>query len=326
MPRQITYQDFLRTGPGTLAGRYLRRFWQPVASAADVSPGGTKRLQVMGEEFTLSRDAAGVLRLDNGSRPVHESIGLVFAFLGQGLPPPVPSYPEFETKGCVRSVRTGVWPCNYFAQLDNAVDTLHTSFVHWQFGRGVGSLRVEPTESGLVTIPNGPGADYPNFFDMPNSHEWATPPAAGRSAGWDLTKGWRVPVDDNHHARFDVSIAPAAGGGDEAPSDGRAPADSASTWEFVQAVLAGRRSVKEAEGRPDLVTIQDLVALVGLGPIAQQPPVERLGRSDVGLIQMRKLWAEELRALVDGRPLREWRRSANPVWPELLLRSRVAPR
>ncbi|MEA2639079.1 MAG: hypothetical protein QOF51_473, partial [Chloroflexota bacterium] len=25
------WTDFVHTGPGTLAGRYLRRFWQPVA-------------------------------------------------------------------------------------------------------------------------------------------------------------------------------------------------------------------------------------------------------------------------------------------------------
>ena len=29
----ITNEDMVRTGPGTLAGRYLRMFWQPVARA-----------------------------------------------------------------------------------------------------------------------------------------------------------------------------------------------------------------------------------------------------------------------------------------------------
>ena len=33
------WKDFEHTGPGTLAGRYLRRFWQPVYLAEDLPPG-----------------------------------------------------------------------------------------------------------------------------------------------------------------------------------------------------------------------------------------------------------------------------------------------
>ena len=32
--------DFAHVGPGTLAGRYLRRFWHPVYRSADLAPGG----------------------------------------------------------------------------------------------------------------------------------------------------------------------------------------------------------------------------------------------------------------------------------------------
>jgi 5,5'-dehydrodivanillate O-demethylase oxygenase subunit len=53
------YTDFARTGPGTLAGRYLRRHWQPVYVAADLPAGQTKPLRIMGEDFTLYRGASG---------------------------------------------------------------------------------------------------------------------------------------------------------------------------------------------------------------------------------------------------------------------------
>ena len=33
---EADYTDFPYTGPGTLAGRYLRRFWQPVAFVREV--------------------------------------------------------------------------------------------------------------------------------------------------------------------------------------------------------------------------------------------------------------------------------------------------
>ncbi len=36
MASQVTTDDFHATGPGTLAGRYLRRHWQPVYHVADL--------------------------------------------------------------------------------------------------------------------------------------------------------------------------------------------------------------------------------------------------------------------------------------------------
>jgi 5,5'-dehydrodivanillate O-demethylase len=56
------------------------------------------------------------------------------------------------------------------------------------------------------------------------------------------------------------------------------------------------------------VTIQDHVAQQGQGVIADRDR-ERLGRSDVAVILLRKLWARELQALAEGRPLKEWTRT-----------------
>src|SRR5262245_30664483 len=53
------YTDYAHTGPGTLAGRYMRRFWQPVCLAADLLPGHTKPIRVMGEDYTLYRGESG---------------------------------------------------------------------------------------------------------------------------------------------------------------------------------------------------------------------------------------------------------------------------
>src|SRR5918912_218584 len=50
---------FEYTGPGTLAGRYLRAFWQPMALAADLPPGVARRIRVMSEDFTLYRGEDG---------------------------------------------------------------------------------------------------------------------------------------------------------------------------------------------------------------------------------------------------------------------------
>ena len=54
--RSVTNADFARTGPGTLAGRYLRMFWQPVARSQDVAAGqATVRIMVKTSPFASRR-------------------------------------------------------------------------------------------------------------------------------------------------------------------------------------------------------------------------------------------------------------------------------
>jgi 5,5'-dehydrodivanillate O-demethylase len=47
------------TGPGTLAGRYMRRFWQPVYRSRDLEPGRLTAVTIMSEQFTLYRGETG---------------------------------------------------------------------------------------------------------------------------------------------------------------------------------------------------------------------------------------------------------------------------
>ena len=51
--------DLYRTEPGSLAGRYLRSFWQPVYRANDLPAGEAVPLRIMGEDFTLYRGQSG---------------------------------------------------------------------------------------------------------------------------------------------------------------------------------------------------------------------------------------------------------------------------
>lgn len=48
-----------RTGSGTLAGRFMRRFWMPVYRAEDLPKGHAKPIRIMSEDFTLYRGASG---------------------------------------------------------------------------------------------------------------------------------------------------------------------------------------------------------------------------------------------------------------------------
>src|SRR6266508_3162130 len=53
------YTDLVHTGPGTLAGRYLRRFWQPVWRSEDLKSGEAVPIRIMSEDFTLYRGEGG---------------------------------------------------------------------------------------------------------------------------------------------------------------------------------------------------------------------------------------------------------------------------
>src|SRR6266496_4299180 len=53
------HTDLYHTGPGTLAGHYLRMFWQPVYRAKDLAPGQAIPIRIMSEDFTLYRGASG---------------------------------------------------------------------------------------------------------------------------------------------------------------------------------------------------------------------------------------------------------------------------
>src|SRR4051812_35773888 len=70
-----------RTGPGTPCGELLRRYWQPVALAEELPPGGFPiPIEIMGEQLVLFRDdqsRIGLLDLHCSHRAADLSYGRV---------------------------------------------------------------------------------------------------------------------------------------------------------------------------------------------------------------------------------------------------------
>ena len=56
---KLSFKDLVSTLPGSVAGRYLRRFWHPIHRADDLESGQAKPIQIMGECFTLYRGGRG---------------------------------------------------------------------------------------------------------------------------------------------------------------------------------------------------------------------------------------------------------------------------
>src|SRR5262249_27162206 len=58
-PLRLTADDFNPTGPGTPAGTFLRRFWQPVYHSSDLLAERPVPLRILNESFALYRGASG---------------------------------------------------------------------------------------------------------------------------------------------------------------------------------------------------------------------------------------------------------------------------
>ncbi|HEY7061857.1 MAG TPA: iron-sulfur containing oxygenase, partial [Chloroflexota bacterium] len=62
--------------------------------------------------------------------PTQEYMGLIFAYLGEGDPPPLPRYPELANREGLLELDSFNRHCNYFSNLENSLDSTHVGFVH----------------------------------------------------------------------------------------------------------------------------------------------------------------------------------------------------
>ncbi len=66
-----------RVGPGTPMGQLLRRYWQPVATTADLTKEPVQPIRLLGEDLTLFMDLKGEIGLI-GERCAHRAISLAY--------------------------------------------------------------------------------------------------------------------------------------------------------------------------------------------------------------------------------------------------------
>ena len=57
--KRLRYQDLVSTRPGSLAGKFMRRFWHPIHRAEELGAGQAKPIEIMSERFTLYRGDSG---------------------------------------------------------------------------------------------------------------------------------------------------------------------------------------------------------------------------------------------------------------------------
>lgn len=182
--RAAQNERLTRTGPGTDAGRLMRRYWQPAALSRELE--GERPVvpvKLLGESLVLFRDQSGALGLierhcahrgadlcygrleDGGLRcpfhgwlfdrtgqcleqpaepaesdyyrrvrlagyPVIERGGIVFAWMGEGAPPPLPTLDCFQAPDAYTFAFKGLMECNWLQALEVGIDPAHASFLH----------------------------------------------------------------------------------------------------------------------------------------------------------------------------------------------------
>jgi 5,5'-dehydrodivanillate O-demethylase len=351
--------DFVRTGPETLGGRYLRRFWQPIYLSRDLARGQAVPIRIMSEEFTLYRGEGGQpyvtvyrcphrgTQLSTGwvegeelscryhgwrfdptgqctaqpaepepfcskvkvaTYPAREGVGFIFAYFGEGAPPAFPEWPKVG-----QFVHRHRMDCNYFQSAENIIDDSHLHFAHRKSvlrrsrRAGIGKVLAHETPFGMTQEIQHKRSTELNHFIMPNmcylQFDY-------RKNAMLSTLFAYVPIDDTHHCHyFSMTIRTRLPEiidklifGFPAWIAARIKVDR-DEWfgRRTQAILSGKSSFDQT----DKVRLQDTVMCVGQGPI-QDRSAERLGRSDAGVILLRKIWKRELRLLVEGKPLTQF--------------------
>ncbi|WP_338617129.1 Rieske 2Fe-2S domain-containing protein [Pigmentiphaga sp. CHJ604] len=274
----------------------------------------------MGE--CVSRPAeenTGMPRTKIPGYPVKEYMGLVFAYLGEGQPPEfdLPRKPVLEREGTLIANGRERWDNNWFQQVENSMDAVHVSFVHQAltvgpFGQAVTGavpeLSYQETSAGIrQTARRSSGNVRVSDWTYPNNNH-ITVPGLTPEDPWIDVFVWMVPNDDLNTTRFMIYGQPP--GASEAskmrfkqyfakygkydPAEHHDELFSSRVWHNAEDIFVG------------LTAAQDYLSIRGQDRITARED-EFLGRSDLGIVTLRKLFWRELGLQEKGEPTKEWR-------------------
>jgi len=227
------------------------------------------------------------------SYPVAALAGMIWAYMGPDPAPLVPNWEPFTWDNGFRQIVFADVPCNWFQCQENSCDPIHFEWMHrnWasrlknkEAGYGPRHLKVEFDEVEFGHVYRRIREDT----DDDNQH-WTV----GVMALWPNAFfvgdhiEWRVPIDDENT----LSV----------------------TWSFVRVPKEQEPYVQEEipywhgpvkdpdSGRwiTSHVMNQDFVAWVGQGKIADRTQ-EHLGKSDGGIIKMRRAFKKAMEVVESG--------------------------
>jgi len=226
--------------------------------------------------------------------------GLVWAYLGPAPAPPPPLYEPFQwDRGFVQVVFSEI-PCNWFHCHENSVDPVHFEWLHingTEAARNPDTPACGPTHTGITfdEFEHGIVATRRTDTRVRRSDLYVNgrPQETGLLSLWPnaLFVGnhfeWRVPVDDTHTMNITWWYSPK-------PKD--IPGPGPNPVPYWYGPIADPDTGRWITTYP---MNQDIASWLGQG-VAVDRTRERLGRSDVGIIQLRQMFLRELDRLERG--------------------------
>lgn len=252
-------------------------------------------------------------RLCHGAYPTLEYKGLIFAYMGPPEKRPAfPIYDTFDLPGYYHVQWRHVLPCNWLQAKDNCMDLVHNAFLHAR----VSGIHFTPAFAVLPElewhyIPNGVLCiqtrrvnEYVwvriNDFFLPNIHQF--PPSddadAEKAFVRPLITVWDVPIDDTNTLHIGLMHV----------REGETP-ESPDIDQAANFGMDDNRPYEERQRQPG-----DFDAQVSQRPIAVHA-LEHLGATDRGIIMLRKLIRQGIRAVKNGKEPGGLKRDANEVVP-----------
>jgi 5,5'-dehydrodivanillate O-demethylase len=260
----------------------------------------------------------GMPRTRIAGYPVKEYQGLVFAYLGEGEAPAfdLPRKLLTEREGALVANGMERWDNNWFQQVENSMDAVHVSFVHMAltvgaFGKavttGIPELSYEETSAGIrQTARRSAGNVRQSDWTFPNNNH-ITVPGLQPEDPWLDVFVWMTPNDDLNTTRFMLySLPPGASEasrmrfkayfakyGKYDPADHHDELFRSRVWNNPEDTFVG------------LTAAQDYLSIRGQARVTRRED-EILGRSDLGIVTLRKLFWRELDLVHAGQPTKTW--------------------
>jgi phenylpropionate dioxygenase-like ring-hydroxylating dioxygenase large terminal subunit len=243
-------------------------------------------------------------RLCHGAYPVHEYNGIVFAYMGPpDQQPTFPIYDSFTRPGYrLIAGQKYFYPCNWLQILENAMDPVHTAFLHTivtgsqftdEFGK-VPELDFTETPVGMIYIAARRVGEniWARMVEtvLPNLQQVAPIWEDGHRVhpfSGPMMSRWIVPQDDTHTMFVELRHV--------SETEGATPSWWADPRVMLPGQLPAADSYEASQRRPG-----DYEAQVGQRPVAIHG-LEHLGATDRGVTMFRQQIRRGIRAVQGGR-------------------------
>jgi phthalate 4,5-dioxygenase len=284
-------------------------------------------------------------KIKHKSYPCLEKAGIIFAYLGPGEPPLLPTYEFLNGPEDCMHVNKVYHECNWLQGNEGNIDPAHLSFLHAFTGADMqgrnlsplamldprAEMEVDETNFGLRihTLRNAADGKFylrTTNFVMPNLSAF---PGGSLTGGY--TVNWHVPIDDTHHWGYKIILtrAPDKAFLDKAYFEDGVTEDYRPVRNMSNRYMQDRNTMKSWSfsgigTRPGTnFTAQDAWATVSQGPI-QDRTKEHLGYSDKVIVAARKQLLKAIDDVQEGKtPLHVVRDPEENHFEHLVIRGEV---